>query len=1092
MAKFMRIILNFVLIIVLATSLEASNKIDVGLRTLIKTSRLNKAMPNTLMTEVIVQCVDKNVNFLKDYGTIRTLAGPYVTLRLPLQQIEALSKISQVSFIAGSNQLQLHNDKSERVIGGTVADSLGYTADDVLIGIVDTGIDLNHPAFKTADGLSRVLCLWDQTENTPAKFPDSFDYGTYWTETDIFIGSCTSKDTDGHGTHVAGCAAQYFHPTQGAEKDYSGSTQSNLIVVKTDLSSIHILDAVYFIILRAQEIGKPVVINLSMGNQLGPHDGTDPITAAIDYFAGQNNLIVRSAGNDGGAYIHDDVNADADGETMFYTLKSNATKLAFDCWYNGEEDVAIQLVLPGGAASKKILRGEFVTLNLSNGSTIDIDNASYGEETYNNDCRVLITMSGQLPAGKWGLVFYSNNSATVHSWMYDGDPDAGFQFDDQDDHYSLANDACGNNVIVVGAAVTRNEFTALNENGALVNVKSGENLATCASFSSAGPTRDVRFKPDIVMPGSYIFAAFSNDALTPALLSKNSSYLAKGRPYLLPNTSPFTPIAAWHGTSQSSPQAAKYFTHLLSWWYRWYTWYLEHLNFTEYIKHLIKMRAKPVEQMKDHLGKPIAEPHWDYRTGWGYLDLRDLYKTNFIIARCMEIDSMHLQIEFSKMSNEFSNPANYSISGKSISKVTNIKTDGSKVNLTLDNPLVEGFRDTLVISNTDNLGIPNRHVIEKKGTIVDIPLIAFPTTWTEAESPYYIHGSVEFDADLTIEPGTILKFISFPDDTAQLVMLANLCAKGSPQKPIIFSPLSNLYENGIWQGIYSQEADSLSLLYCHISNADHAITCLESNLNMSHCVISNSKNFGVFADNCSAKIKYSLIYGTEGSTENTAGIWFQRLSGLSHFQNLTIYNNGEIGIFISPNNGSIHLSKSIIANNNYGFFPNSGSTFTVDSCCFWENNYHLVNNPFPTTSFIANPQFKNPDSSNFYLKTGSPCLLSNNSFIGAFPKYPEVAVQDIIAPVVTHFELFPNYPNPFNPATTITFQVPLETQVQIRIYNLLGESVCVLTDQMYKTGRYKIAWDGKDKMGQPVSTGLYFYQMKSEQFTTTRRLLLLK
>ncbi len=1088
MAKFIRIILNFVLIIVLATSLEASNKIDAGLRSLLKSSKLNKAMSNTQMTYVIVQCVDKNVNFLKDYGTIRTIAGPYVTLRLPLQQIEALSKISQVSFIAGSNQLRLHNDRSERVIGGTVADSLGYTADDVLIGIVDTGIDLNHPAFKTANGQSRVLCLWDQTEDIPAKFPDNFDYGTYWTQTDILNSSCTSKDTDGHGTHVAGCAAQYFHPTQGAEKDYSGNAQSNLIIVKTDLSSIHVLDAVYFIITRANEIGKPVVINLSMGNQLGPHDGTDPITAAIDYFAGQGNLIVRSAGNDGSAYIHDDVDADADGETMFYTLKSNATKLAFDCWYDGEKDVAIQLVLPGGAASRKILRGEFVTLQLSNGSTIEIDNASYGEETYNNDCRVLITMSGQLPAGKWGLVFYANNSTTVHSWMYDGDPDAGFQFDDQDDHYTLANDACGNNVMVVGAAVTRNEFTALNENGVLVNVKSGENLASRASFSSAGPTRDGRFKPDIIMPGSYIFAAFSNEALTPALVSQNSNFQAKGRPFLLPNTSRNAPIAAWHGTSQSSPQAAKYFAQTISWLRKKYDNYF---NYTEFMKWLIKMHAKPVEQMKDHLGKPIAEPPWDYRTGWGYLDLRDLYKTNFIIARCMEIDSMHLQIEFSKMSNEFSNPANYSISGKSISKVINIKIDGSKVNLTLDNPLVEGFRDTLVISNSDNLGIPNRHVIEKKGTIIDLPLITFSTNWTAAESPYYIHGSVEFDADLTIEPGTILKFISFPDDTAQLVMLANLWAKGSPEKPITFGPLSTQYENGIWQGIYSQEADSLSLQYCHISNADHGITCFESNLNMSHCIISNSKNLGIFADNCSAKIKYSLIYGTEGSTENTAGIWFQRAAGETYFQNLTVYNNKDIGIFISPNNGSVDISKSIIVNNNCGIYPYQGSTFTVDSCCFWENNYHIANSPFPTTSFIADPRFEDPDSSDFYLKTGSPCLLSNNSFIGAFPKYP-VAVQDIATPDITNFELFPNYPNPFNPSTTITFQVPLETHVQISIYNLLGESVCLLTDQLYKTGRYKITWDGKDKMGQPVSTGLYFYQMKSAQFTTTRRLLLLK
>jgi len=97
------------------------------------------------------------------------------------------------------------------------------------------------------------------------------------------------------------------------------------------------------------------------------------------------------------------------------------------------------------------------------------------------------------------------------------------------------------------------------------------------------------------------------------------------------------------------------------------------------------------------------------------------------------------------------------------------------------------------------------------------------------------------------------------------------------------------------------------------------------------------------------------------------------------------------------------------------------------------------------------------------------------------------------------FSLGRNYPNPFNPSTTIPFTVygsqfivhsPIHTT--LKIYNILGQLVRTLVDEEKKPGSYKIIWDGKDNSGKEVSSGIYFYQLKTEDYTTTRKMVLLR
>jgi len=89
------------------------------------------------------------------------------------------------------------------------------------------------------------------------------------------------------------------------------------------------------------------------------------------------------------------------------------------------------------------------------------------------------------------------------------------------------------------------------------------------------------------------------------------------------------------------------------------------------------------------------------------------------------------------------------------------------------------------------------------------------------------------------------------------------------------------------------------------------------------------------------------------------------------------------------------------------------------------------------------------------------------------------------------FNLFPNYPNPFNPSTTIRYDVPASVHVEIKIFNQLGHEVRTLVNQSQNRGSYSVNWDGRDVRGNKVSSGMYFYQIKAGDFIQTNKMLLI-
>lgn len=90
------------------------------------------------------------------------------------------------------------------------------------------------------------------------------------------------------------------------------------------------------------------------------------------------------------------------------------------------------------------------------------------------------------------------------------------------------------------------------------------------------------------------------------------------------------------------------------------------------------------------------------------------------------------------------------------------------------------------------------------------------------------------------------------------------------------------------------------------------------------------------------------------------------------------------------------------------------------------------------------------------------------------------------------FELEQNYPNPFNPITAIRYSLRRPSQVEITVFNVLGQEVRTLESGMQPAGSYETTWNGTDQAGSPVASGVYFYRIKAGDFTETRKMVLLK
>jgi hypothetical protein len=93
--------------------------------------------------------------------------------------------------------------------------------------------------------------------------------------------------------------------------------------------------------------------------------------------------------------------------------------------------------------------------------------------------------------------------------------------------------------------------------------------------------------------------------------------------------------------------------------------------------------------------------------------------------------------------------------------------------------------------------------------------------------------------------------------------------------------------------------------------------------------------------------------------------------------------------------------------------------------------------------------------------------------------------------IPNYFNLYANYPNPFNPATHIAYDLPEELKVRIEVFDLLGRQVCTLVDETKQAGKYLVTWNGRDQSGKVVSSGIYMYRITAGTYSATRTMVFL-
>ncbi len=157
----------------------------------------------------------------------------------------------------------------------------------------------------------------------------------------------------------------------------------------------------------------------------------------------------------------------------------------------------------------------------------------------------------------------------------------------------------------------------------------------------------------------------------------------------------------------------------------------------------------------------------------------------------------------------------------------------------------------------------------------------------------------------------------------------------------------------------------------------------------------------------------------------------------------------------------------------------------------YENNSELVGALNTSTSsfytFVDNSEFKNNELYTYYV--------SDVETNGTETKHTELAqsvVYEIKSQVVDRFQLKQNFPNPFNPSTTISYNLGENVDVSLKIYNEKGEFVKELVNENQNKGSHSVDWNGTDSFGKEVSSGTYFYKIETESFTRSQKMILLK
>lgn len=482
--------------------------------------------------------------------------GDVLVVRCPVtvtEKIAALPQVLQVGF--GDQQRPMLDYARPASTVTDVQDGFSYEGatrsfdgTGVVCGMMDTGLEANHVNFKNADGTSRVQRLWHMNSNNGTSV--EYNAGT-------ISNFATDNTSAGHATHVAGIIGGSY---KGNGKFYklstangnAGSMQNNApipyygVATGADLAfsvgelyTPNIIQGVTNIINYANGEGKPVVVNLSLGSNIGPHDGSDYYSKALASL-GEKGIICMSAGNEGDEQLSIVKELAASGNDAYLRTipvsKYNDGTFAYghvtgvvDLWTNGDKPVTVTLKAFNDDIEKAVsvlsisVPGNVTSSASSSYSTyftgsIDmtaaVDNANNRYNVYIQFSNVALTSTNTSNylmlevTGDAGTKVYLYGNGVFFENRIKSGAGTPLILTAGNAEASINDGCCGENVLSVGAYTTRTTWGVLS--GSVYTYTGDFTVGRIAPFSSYGANYQGQQLPLVCAPGANIISSYSS------------------------------------------------------------------------------------------------------------------------------------------------------------------------------------------------------------------------------------------------------------------------------------------------------------------------------------------------------------------------------------------------------------------------------------------------------------------------------------------------------------------------------------------------------------------------------------------------------
>ncbi len=522
------------------------------------------------------------------------LGGTLFTTLIPVDMIGKVSELAKVKSINVSTKRRPFTNMARQY--SNVDDVLSYSTDarnaglpnaydgsGVLLGVIDTGIDFQHKAFKDANGNFRIKRAYVYSGSGTAK-----EYGDGASYSLTTSAPTTDDSSEDHGTHTSstagGSSVTISRSTTTVTNDHANASYggmapgADLYLAGCDLSDAYLANSFQKIVNYADSKGIPVVVSNSWGGQFGPHDGTGDIADIVNqYFSDSNpnHICLFAASNDAGTNgFHVSVtvtsasplgtvmNYNTDyGLSYFYGIIANAwtrsTGVTLNCKLivlNSSGSMVTEVSVNPSSSGSSVSLGS----TYANGSLYAYRNYVDSEKS-----GILLYTSGlQMRSGyKLAVQFYpSNGSSVVDIWSgslytyYTSTPStSGYTWTAVSDNMCVSDEATIANGISIGAYSTKNRVTDYNNRSHTLDYTVGD-IADFSSWATAAASPTGLSYPWICAPGATVVSGVNayDTSGDYSYINGNSANYGMYRV----NTDTTNPYGSMEGTSMATPCVA--------------------------------------------------------------------------------------------------------------------------------------------------------------------------------------------------------------------------------------------------------------------------------------------------------------------------------------------------------------------------------------------------------------------------------------------------------------------------------------------------------------------------------------------------------